>query len=116
MELKERKLESGGTTYVASILDLENAVLVLFHDGTNRIGTLAFAMPGTGHMRASTSSVLLGGRYMVCSRALAERVAAKSGKMSLVSVATSLEENEALRTFIKLIDNEEQEKRDRSAG
>ncbi len=42
---------------------------------------------------------------MLVSRALAERVSATLGKMSLVSVRTTLPEGEALRSFVKLFEN-----------
>jgi hypothetical protein len=42
---------------------------------------------------------------LLVSRSLAERVSAAFGKMSLVSVRTSLPEGEALRSFSKLFED-----------
>src|SRR2546426_1069022 len=51
-----------------------------------------------------TSSVLLGGKYLIAARALAERSAAIFKKMSLVSLNTTLSEGEALRVYSALLD------------
>ncbi|MBO3755127.1 MAG: hypothetical protein FGF53_09705, partial [Candidatus Brockarchaeota archaeon] len=67
--------------------------------------TLAFALPGTEGKGGIASSVLLGGKYLMASRALAERFAASFRKMSLVSVHTALSEAEAFRIFIKLLND-----------
>jgi hypothetical protein len=69
------------------------------------LGTLAISLPGTEEIKTGTSSVLLGGRYMLASRALAERVSATLRKMSLVSIRTTLPEGEALRLFAKLFED-----------
>jgi hypothetical protein len=47
----------------------------------------------------------LGGKYLMMSRALAERAAGFFGKLALVSVNTSIEEPEALRIYAKLLDD-----------
>ena len=70
-----------------------------------RLGTLAFALPGLMEGTAVTSSILLGGKYLIITRSLAERIAALLKKMSLVSVYTSLQEAEAFRIFLKLLDD-----------
>lgn len=84
---------------------MDNAVLAFFYEGKITLGTLSVSLPGSGEIRTGTSSVLLGGRYLLVSRALAERVSATLGKMSLVSVRTTLPEGEALRSFVKLFEN-----------
>jgi hypothetical protein len=61
-------------------------------------------MPGTDEVAVGRSSVLVGGKYMMTTRALAEKLAGKTGKITLVSLFTELEETEALRIYAKLLD------------
>ncbi len=106
IEFRENRIERNGIEFHAQIGQLENAVIVLLYEATERLGTIAFAMPGMGEMQASRSSILVGAKYMVAARALAERAAAKFRKMCLVSLYTSLDEPEAFRVFAKLLDGE----------
>lgn len=105
MESEDRELERNGVKFHASVVNLENAVLALFYEEKMRLGTVAFAMPGLAEMRAGRSSVLLGAKYLIATRSLAERIAARTGKMSLVSLHTSLDEAEAFRLFARLADD-----------
>lgn len=83
---------------------MDNAVLALCYEGSLKIGTLAISTPGLRDGAVGTSSVLLGGKYLIAARALAERSAAVFNKMSLVSLNTTLTEGEALRTYSALLD------------
>lgn len=83
---------------------MDNAVLALCYDGMMKIGTLAISTPGLTEGVVGTSSVLLGGKYLIAARALAERSAAIFKKMSLVSINTTLSEGEALRVYLTLLD------------
>jgi hypothetical protein len=83
---------------------MDNAVLSLCFEGTMKIGTLAISTPGLRDGAVGTSSVLLGGKYLIAARALAERSAALFNKMSLVSLNTTLAEGEALRLYSSLLD------------
>lgn len=104
IEFKEFKLERDSVDYHANIANLENAVIILLYEGKERLGTVAFAMPGMGEMRASQSSALVGAKYIMVARALAERGAAKFGKLCLLSIHTNLGEPEALRLFSLLLE------------
>ncbi len=104
MAFQETKLERDGIVFHLKLLDLENAVVAFFYEGPMRLGTLAFALPGLIEAAATTSSVLLGGKYLIVARSLAERMAMLLKKMSLVSVYTSLQETEAFRIFVELLD------------
>lgn len=106
IEFRENRIERDGIEFHAQIGQLENAVIVFLYEATERLGTIAFAMPGTGELQAGRSSVLVGAKYMVAARALAERGAAKFKKMCLVSLHTSLDEPEAFRVFAKLLDGD----------
>jgi len=83
---------------------MDNAVLALCYGGTMKIGTLAICTPGLTEGVVGTSSVLLGGKYLIAARALAERSAAIFKKMSLVSLNTTVSEGEALRVYSSLLD------------
>src|SRR6266852_2468859 len=87
---------------------MNNAVLALFYEGEMKIGTLAVSTSGLLEGSTGTSSVLLGGKYLVASRALAEKVAASFNKMGIVSLNTQLMEGEALRLYSSLLNKENQ--------
>ena len=105
----EASIDRGDVKHKASMLLMDNAVLVLFYEEPMRIGTLAISTPGLREGGTSTSSVLLGGKYLIASRALAERTAALFNKMSLVSLNTRLSEGEALRLYSQLLDKVREE-------
>jgi len=104
MEVNEEKLEVNSRVFRVNYFQLENAVVALFFEDKERIGTVAIAMPGTGEVAVWRSSVLVGGKYLMTTRALAERMAAKAGKLAFVSLFTELGEAEALRIYVKLLD------------
>jgi hypothetical protein len=105
LESLDSQFERNGITFHASLVKLENAILLLFYEGNAKLGTVALALPGILEEKAGRSSVLLGGKYLMVSRALAERAAGFFGKLALVSVNTSIEEPEALRIYAKLLDD-----------
>lgn len=102
--MREASVERGSIVHKVSLLQMENAVLVLFYEGAMSIGTLAISTPGLRDGAVGTSSVLLGGKYMIAARALAERVAATFNKMGIVSLNTRLAEGEALRLYSELLE------------
>jgi hypothetical protein len=92
----EAKLE--GKTIHCGVLELENAVLALFWEGEEpKLGSTTATLPGMA------SSQLLGDRDQLLGKMLGAQVAAKSGKMSLVSTHLSQGHSEALgRTLLDL--------------
>ena len=104
MEMEEVTLEVGARTFRANFTQLENALVAFLFEDRKRLGTVAIAMPGKGEIAVGRSSVLVGGKYLMTSRALAEKLAAKSGRITLLSLSTELDEAEALRTYSKLLD------------
>ena len=104
MEMNEVTMEVNSRTFRVNYLQLENAVIAFFFEDRMRIGTIAIAMPGTGEVAVGRSSVLVGGKYLMTSRALAERLAGKSGKIALVSLFTELDEAETFRIYAKLLE------------
>lgn len=102
--MQEASLEREGRIHKVNLLQMDNAVLALCYEGTIKIGTLAVSTPGLTEGVVGTSSVLLGGKYLIAARALAERSAAIFKKMSLLSLNTTLSEGEALRVYAGLLD------------
>ncbi len=104
MEMNEATIEVNSRVFRVNYLQLENAVIAFFFEDRKRMGTVAIAMPGTGEVAVGRSSVLVGGKYLMPSRALAERLAGRSGRMALVSLFSELDEAEAFRIYAKLLD------------
>jgi hypothetical protein len=104
LDVTETTLKVGTRTFRANYAQLENAVVAFLFEDRKRLGTVAIAMPGLREVAAGRSSVLIGGKYLMTSRALAEKLAAKSGRVALVSLFTELDEGEALRIYTKLLD------------
>ena len=112
MEMNEVKLDVNSRVFKINYVQLENAVVAFFFEDRKRMGTVAIAMPGTGEIAAGRSSVLVGAKYMMTTHALAERLAAKTGKIAVVSLFTELDETEALRTYAKLLEKVSLESRE----
>lgn len=104
MEIIENTLSVGSRTFRSNFLQLENAVVAFLFEDRVRLGTVAIAMPGLREVAAGRSSVLVGAKYVMVSRALAEKLAAKSGRMAIVSLFTELDEAEALRIYTRLLE------------
>jgi hypothetical protein len=104
MEMVETTLKVGSRSFRANFTQLENATVAFLFEDRMRLGTIAIAMPGMGEVAVGRSSVLVGGKYLMTSRALAEKLAGKSGRIALVSLFTELDEGEALRVYSKLLD------------
>ena len=104
MDMTEEKLDVNSRSFRINFVQLDNAIVAFFFEDRFRMGTVAIAMPGTGEVAVGRSSVLIGAKYMMTTRALAERLAGRTGKMALVSLFTELDETEALRTYAKLLD------------
>ncbi len=104
MEMNEVTMEVNSRIFRVNYSQLENAVIAFFFEDRKRMGTVAIAMPGTGEVAVGRSSVLVGGKYLMTSRALAERLAGRSGRIALVSLFSELDEAEAFRIYAKLLD------------
>ncbi len=103
--VKEELVEKGAS-FFAVYLETKNANQLFLSEGEDKLGTLAVAMPQPKNLVGSPlSSVLLGDRNMVIARVLAEFLAQKTKKISLVSVFTkSVSEQEAAPILRKLMD------------
>lgn len=93
--------------FLAIFIETKNAVLVMLSEAEDQLGTLAASVPPTTGIRIQPlpSSVLLGDRNTITARMLAERLAAKTGKIGLVSVhLKTISETEANPLLMKLFE------------
>jgi len=103
--IKEELVEQD-TTFLAIYLEANNSCLVLLSEREDKLGTLAIAVPKPKDLLGPvTSSLLLGEKNAVSARMFAEYVAAKKGKIALVSVyLDKLSEMQAQTFFMHLIE------------
>ncbi len=68
-------------------METKNSCLVLLSEKEDKLGTLAISVPKQGDIPSlPTSSILLGDKNAITARMFAEYVAAKKGKIALVSI------------------------------
>lgn len=92
--------------FLAIYIETKNASLVLLSEAEDQLGTLAASVPSIElRIQPLLSSVLLGDRNTTTARMLAERLAAKTGKIGLVSVyLKTVSETEANPVLMKLFE------------
>jgi hypothetical protein len=100
-EMKEKE-----TIFLSTYIEARNGSLMLLSEGEELFGTLAVAIPQAQQMLGPPlSSILLGERSTLLARILAERLAAKTRKIALVSVnIKTTDEKEAGQILMKLTD------------
>lgn len=84
------RLEKGELKIDCIVLELENALFLVFSEKGYRVSTMAGGVPspsGISDMRA-TSFRIIGHRNLLLASALAERIAHSLKKLAFVSVAT----------------------------
>jgi len=102
----QEEMKEKGALFLSTCVETKNGSLILFSEGEELFGTLAVAIPQAQEMIGPPlSSILLGERNTLLARLLAERLAAKTRKIALVSVnIKTVEEREAGQILMKLID------------
>ena len=100
------KIVENDTPFLALVLEMKNASLVILSEGEDQLGTLAVGLPQAPKMIGPPlSSILLGDRNAMTARILAERLAQRTKKIALVSVFTkTINEREVGPTFLKLVE------------
>jgi hypothetical protein len=103
--VKEELIEQD-TRFLAVYVEAKNSCLILLSEKEDRLGTLAIAIPKPKDLLGPvTSSVLLGDKNAVSARMFAEYVAAKKGKIAMVSVyLDKLGEMQAQAFFMHLVE------------
>jgi len=106
VKITKNELEDKDTTFYSVLLETANANQLFLSETEDKLGTLAVAMPQQKKFVGSpVSSVLLGDRNMMITRLLAEILAKKTEKISLVSVfVKSFNEQEVAPILRKLMD------------
>ncbi len=102
----KEELTEKDTRFLAVYVEAKNTCLILLSEREDKLGTLAIAVPKPKDLLGAVqSSVLLGDKNVVSARMFAEHVAAKKGKIALVSVYLErLTELQAQAYFMHLIE------------
>ena len=92
--------------FLAVYVEAKNSCMIMLSEKEDKLGTLAIAVPKPKDTVGTvTSSVLLGDRNVISARMFAEYVAAKKGKIAMVSVyLDKVSEIQAQEFFMHLID------------
>ena len=103
--IKEEIVEQD-TRFLAVYVETKNSCLVMLSEKEDKMGTLALAVPNPkGLVGPVTSQTLLGERNAISARMLAEYIASKKGKITMVSVYLErLNEIQAQKIFMDLIE------------
>ncbi len=103
--IKEELIEKD-TRFLAVYVEAKNSCLILLSEKDDKLGTLAIAVPKPRDLLGPvSSSVLVGDKNAISARLFAEYVAAKKGKIAMVSVyLEKLSEMQAQAYFMRLID------------
>ena len=102
--IKEEIVEQD-TRFLAVYIEARNSCWVMLSEKEDKMGTLALAVPNPkGLVGLVTSQTLLGERNAISARMLAEYIASKKEKITMVSVyLEKLNEIQAQKIFMNLI-------------
>jgi hypothetical protein len=92
--------------FLAVYLEAKNSCLILLSEKEDKLGTLAIAVPKPKDLLGPpSSSILLGDKNATTARMFAEYVAAKKGKIALVSIyLETMDERQAQSFFRRLVE------------
>jgi hypothetical protein len=102
--VKDEIIEQG-RHFLAVYIEAKNSCLVLLSEREDKLGTLAIAVPRPKDLLGPpSSSILVGDRNAISARMFAEDLAARKGKIALVSIyLESMDESQAQSVFKRLI-------------
>ncbi len=102
----KEEIQQQDTRFLAVYVEAKNSIMIMLSEKEDKLGTLAIAVPKPRDMVGSvTSSVLLGDKHIISARMFSEYVAAKKGKIAIVSVyLEKISEIQAQEFFMHLID------------
>jgi hypothetical protein len=103
--IKEELIEKD-YRFLAVYVEAKNSCLILLSEKEDKLGTLAIAVPKPKDLLGPvSSSILMGDKFAISARMFAEYVAAKKGKIALVSVyLEKLTELQAQAYFMRLLE------------
>ncbi|NVM04229.1 MAG: hypothetical protein HWN67_18000 [Candidatus Helarchaeota archaeon] len=85
--LKEEKFISDNTKIIAFLTEFNNGVMIFLTDKNYRIGTIAIAVPmkldNLNQINSSTIPLMFGVRNELITRAIAEKIAKTTNKLSI---------------------------------
>jgi hypothetical protein len=92
--------------FLAVYMEAKNSCLVLLSEREDKLGTLAIAVPKPKDLLGPpSSSVLVGDKNAISARMFAEYLAARKGKIALVSIyLESMDERQAQSVLKRLIE------------
>jgi len=102
----KEEIQQRDTRFLAVYVEAKNSIMIMLSEKEDKLGTMAIAVPKPRDMIGSvTSSVLIGDKHIISARMFAEYVAAKKGKIAMVSVyLENISEIQAQEFFMHLID------------
>ena len=103
----KEELTEQETRFLAVYVEAKNSCLILLSENEDKLGTLAIAVPKPSDNLGfvASSSVLVGNKNEISARMFSEYVAAKKGKIAMVSVyLEQFTEVQAQKFFKKLIE------------
>jgi hypothetical protein len=102
----KEEIQQQETRFLAVYVEAKNSIMIMLSEKEDKLGTMAIAVPKPRDMMGSvTSSVLIGDKHIISARMFAEYVAAKKGKIAMVSVyLETISEIQAQEFFMHLID------------
>ena len=101
----KEELQQQDTRFLAVYVEAKNSCMIMLSEKEDKLGTMAIAVPKPKEVGTVTSSVLLGDRNVISARMFAEYVAAKKGKIAMVSVyLDTVTEIQAQEFFMHLIE------------
>lgn len=102
----KEEIQEQDTRFLAVYVEAKNSIMLMLSEREDKLGTMAIAVPKPKDVTgAVTSSVMLGDRNVISARMFAEHVAAKKGKIAVVSVYLErVGELQAQSYFMHLID------------
>jgi hypothetical protein len=101
--------------FLAVCVEAKNSCLILLSENEDKLGTLAIAVPKPKDMLGPpSSSILLGDKSAISARMFAEYLAARKGKIALVSIyLETMDEMQAqsiLKRLLEKVSHGESEK------
>jgi hypothetical protein len=102
----KEEIQQRDTRFLAVYVEAKNSIMIMLSEKEDKLGTMAIAVPKPRDLVGSvTSSVLIGDKHIISARMFAEYVAAKKGKIAMVSVyLENISEIQAQEFFMHLID------------